>query len=66
MARYYDDVMISEDDSKQASMPTEVVMKNYPEQGGYMPPQGRISEGMAAINEQNRGDTVKSIKPRKA
>lgn len=64
MARYYDGTMISEDDSKQASMPTETVMKNYPEQGGYMPMS--LPSAIDQINKQNAGDTVKNIKPRKA
>lgn len=66
MARYYDNAMISEDDSKQASMPTENVMKNYPEQGGYMPMS--LPEANDQINKQNSGDTMqaKFIKPRKA
>jgi hypothetical protein len=56
--------MITEDDSKQSSMPTEVKMTNYPDKQGYMS-QG-TPDLLDAVNKQQAGDSPKKIKPRKA
>lgn len=61
-----DGEMIGNNNSAHANMPTEVVMKNYPDASSYLPEN--INDGGTGIDEQLRMDNSKKnskLKPKK-